>query len=970
MIEDDYSTTADTLMSRLRGYGVTNNVSPIRHLPMTWNQYQVGVMNAAVVDPSLNSNGTFDSVFVVDTLLDIIDPNDGLVSLREAMIAANTFAGYNKVVFASGLTGTIFLNGTALPTITKSMVIEGPGAEILTIDAGHMSRIFNIMPEDPYQNAPIPAVPTGLSGISTTTGDGITLTWSASSDATGYAVYQRYIGMTRSNAEWHMIGTSNSTSFTDSGLLPNTTYEYFIIAFNTITGQMSTPSGTVRVTTVPQLTVGLHIDSNNTAPFAPPDFSQPETDIKNDPDHFGKLIPPNWGDCNSNGVLDCWDGFGCYGYYTNMNPWSSEIFVPIVVQIDTNALIDYANTTIMFDYAMYAMNSAGVTMIPSDRSKPPTERNGEIRIWTKNGHETRSGWNLSDNGHFVESGVAFTLEELGFVDSNGNLVTDTITLYAEGVSLSSSFDNTITVFANYAIIDGSVAKVDDTVRYAVAQNAIAGRITYTNNNDPVRHAKIEVINIYYDLNYNYEETILAYTYTNENGYYLVAISNAERPKIDQVRVLAESDSLARGRTVSVVTEPLGIFGTYQALIFSPFSYSPDVIIRNSSDPKIRVDCNITYTYNNGPYLISQSTLEAFYVYDAMVTAAQIHATLPDVGAGHVSAYYPWSIPYMDVRSFAYWNSVHITADDYRNWDTILHEYGHHVAQSAGFFDLDINIFAGNHAHLDHSGGNLRDEYDHACVIDTHLAFSEGWAHFYAAYAKQHKDAHLPSYVLPSKYLYDGSDPNNNDYQGEDHEMAVMQLFWDLYDDDKTNEFFDDISLGINGLYNLLRVNPKYNVNDVWHYFSNVVPTGPNYLDAIARYGVVFANHGMGVTNLSINTEPYWQQGDDLPTFYWDNKKTGWGTYHLFNRYYVEFYDSQGNMISQSMPISSSSNGPIVSWTPSYLRWNTIMANPNVSSDKKVYWVVRCSTDWSATVTHSALTTGLYWSDSYGEITIL
>ena len=47
-----------------------------------------------------------------------------------------------------------------------------------------------------------------------------------------------------------------------------------------------------------------------------------------------------------------------------------------------------------------------------------------------------------------------------------------------------------------------------------------------------------------------------------------------------------------------------------------------------------------------------------------------------------------------------------------------------------------------------------------------------------------------------------------------------------------------------------------------------------------------------------------------------------------------------------------------------------MSNPNVISDKKVYWVVSCSNDWSATVTHSALTTGLYWSDSYNEMTIL
>jgi hypothetical protein len=70
-------------------------------------------------------------------------------------------------------------------------------------DAGHMSRIFNIMPEDPHANAPIPGIPSGLSGVSVPSGNGVTLTWSASSEATGYAIYRH------DNGDWRLLAVTD-----------------------------------------------------------------------------------------------------------------------------------------------------------------------------------------------------------------------------------------------------------------------------------------------------------------------------------------------------------------------------------------------------------------------------------------------------------------------------------------------------------------------------------------------------------------------------------------------------------------------------------------------------------------------------------------------------------------------------------------------------------------------------------------
>ena len=78
------------------------------------------------------------------------DGGDG-VSLREAVVAANSTAGTDDIDFS--ITGTITLGGTEL-LVTDAMTITGPGADQLTLDAGHGVdnvpntgdgfRIFNI----------------------------------------------------------------------------------------------------------------------------------------------------------------------------------------------------------------------------------------------------------------------------------------------------------------------------------------------------------------------------------------------------------------------------------------------------------------------------------------------------------------------------------------------------------------------------------------------------------------------------------------------------------------------------------------------------------------------------------------------------------------------------------------------------------------------------------------------------------
>lgn len=81
------------------------------------------------------------------------DAGDGLCSLREAILAANTDAAYrecpagggaDRIVFDLPLPAAIDL-GSDLPPVTASVAIRGPGADQLAIDGQDLHRLFYLL---------------------------------------------------------------------------------------------------------------------------------------------------------------------------------------------------------------------------------------------------------------------------------------------------------------------------------------------------------------------------------------------------------------------------------------------------------------------------------------------------------------------------------------------------------------------------------------------------------------------------------------------------------------------------------------------------------------------------------------------------------------------------------------------------------------------------------------------------------
>jgi parallel beta-helix repeat protein/predicted outer membrane repeat protein len=106
--------------------------------------------------------------FVVTTASDIVDPTDGLTSLREALDLANSTPGADAItfdgpVFTDQNPDTIDLSLGQL-TISDSVTISGTGASNLTIDANGTSRVF-------YLFQSLATIDVTLSGMTITGGN-------------------------------------------------------------------------------------------------------------------------------------------------------------------------------------------------------------------------------------------------------------------------------------------------------------------------------------------------------------------------------------------------------------------------------------------------------------------------------------------------------------------------------------------------------------------------------------------------------------------------------------------------------------------------------------------------------------------------------------------------------------------------------------------------------------------------------
>jgi fibronectin type 3 domain-containing protein len=440
-------------------------------------------------------------------------------------------------------------------------------------------------------------------------------------------------------------------------------------------------------------------------------------------------------------------------------------------------------------------------------------------------------------------------------------------------------------------------------------------------NQNVRYAQVKVYETFPDGALGHSSRLLKETYTDDKGAYDAQFDRIYAGGTGiQVYVFTQSTNPAPAMQ-SVDVHSLG--DVYKEWVSAGGVPTP-------GNP-VTLSGTITSTTTSG---------QAFWVYDAAVTAALFQAQLPGFQKGTTGLDFPafWSSwSWAKPTSLTTGTEPHILAQDFNNAETVIHEYGHTVAWSGGFFPLEILPAYARHGLYD-----LRSVYGNggqSMVPLEKLAFSEGWADFYSVAAR--------TFAKMPNVTYRGYVPEDNEPRGPLDEIGVMQLFWDL--SDNVNDGGDGVSLGQNwlsgvqALYQILSANNVKTVEDLLKFLPNIGNS-----DAQVGYGAVLTAHGMSPKNLSMGvgnaTNNQWVAGQLRPTFKWSvpmgyaDGITPGTALPLINEFRVLVfdYDAGNNTYTQifdSTPISQT-NGQLVlsgknltnaSWTPDEQQWQQIIS---------------------------------------------
>ncbi|HUL99358.1 MAG TPA: putative collagen-binding domain-containing protein, partial [Mycobacterium sp.] len=188
----------------------------------TYDSSEDDVLQSDYATAAVTPDGGFGAVYVPTARTITVNLNAlaGNVTVRWFDPSNNTFAPVAGSPFAPASGSQQFT--------TPGPNSEGNGDWLLVLDGNATA------------DTTAPSTPSGVT-VGGTTGSTVSLSWAPSSDNIGVASYRIFRNGTQ-------VGTSTSTSFTDTGLDNNTTYSYTVVAVD-FAGNVSSPSAPVNATT-------------------------------------------------------------------------------------------------------------------------------------------------------------------------------------------------------------------------------------------------------------------------------------------------------------------------------------------------------------------------------------------------------------------------------------------------------------------------------------------------------------------------------------------------------------------------------------------------------------------------------------------------------------------------------------------------------------------------------------------------
>ncbi|MFC3843988.1 chondroitinase-B domain-containing protein [Paenibacillus sp. GCM10012304] len=219
-IATDGSKVAAQTSSTTNTYIVTNGTS-------SWSNYtysakvKVGSTSVrnGIVARYTNSNNYYFLILYNGNLLLNKKVSGSTTTIQQVPFTANTSTFYNLQLVVNGTSVQGYVNGTLMVQGTDTSLTNGvPG-----FYANGVAEFDDVSVTDSaVSDTQAPTVPTGLSASAVSSAQ-INLTWTASTDnvgVTGYDVFR----------DGSLIGSTATTSYSDSGLSASTTYSYTIKA--------------------------------------------------------------------------------------------------------------------------------------------------------------------------------------------------------------------------------------------------------------------------------------------------------------------------------------------------------------------------------------------------------------------------------------------------------------------------------------------------------------------------------------------------------------------------------------------------------------------------------------------------------------------------------------------------------------------------------------------------------------------
>ncbi len=425
---------------------------------------------------------------------------------------------------------------------------------------------------------------------------------------------------------------------------------------------------------------------------------------------------------------------------------------------------------------------------------------------------------------------------------------------------------------------------------------IEGKILWTDGagaTHPARYVDVEI----YDENIVPDELVTTLT-AGYDGSYSTVVENSDTYGLNgrdiYVKPTANS-SYAR------VVGPGAAPRTVQSLKSSTTNDVPD-------GSTLTIDLTANNTDDNN---------RAFSVHDALVTITSHAAYLTGSYLPKIDTIFPTTRH----TSLYDGTDLNILRDDWIDWDVTHHEFGHYFMD----FENIENNPGGKHS----SKENLAERVGKDTGI--RLAWGEGFPTYFGVSGQAQQGAaslSVPNVgdttytdTIDAAINYDLENNSAPKDRGEDNELSVLRILYDLYDTAPDGE--DKVALGD---YSVFSTALSANATTLSAFWNQLI-SGASMLDQV-RYGCLFMDHMVSPEPKAPADGAEFAAADPPPDFDWE--KRGAGPTYLLNKFTLEFWNEDFTALIFTSP---EVNGP--KWTPSNAEWATILGGADV-----VKWVVK------------------------------